>query len=69
MKKLMIFMFCLTAMSAWAGSYEVSSPNGKVKVTVEAGSMVNWSVSYDGKAVLQPSVIDISVQQGKKTAG
>ena len=69
MKKFLLSLFCLTAMSAWAGSYEVSSPNGKVKVTVEAGSMVNWSVSYDGKAVLQPSVIDISVQQGKKTAG
>ena len=69
MKKFLLSLFCLTAMSAWAGSYEVSSPNGKVKVTVEAGSMVNWSVSYDGKAVLLPSVIDISVQQGKKTAG
>ena len=54
-------------MSVAAENYEVSSPNGKVKVTIQADQSVSWSVSYDGKAVLLPSAIDICVQQGKKT--
>ena len=54
-------------MNVAAENYEVSSPNGKVKVTIQADQSVSWSVSYDGKAVLLPSAIDICVQQGKKT--
>jgi alpha-glucosidase len=62
-------MFCLIAASAMAGSYEVSSPNGKVKVVVNTDEAVKWSVSYSGQTVLQPSVIDIQLRQGKKTLG
>ena len=62
-------MFCLIAASAMAGNYEVSSPNGKVKVVVNTDEAVKWSVSYSGQTVLQPSVIDIQLRQGKKTLG
>ena len=62
-------MFCLIAASAMAGNYEVSSPNGKVKVVVNTDEAVKWSVSYGGQTVLQPSVIDIQLRQGKKTLG
>ena len=57
------------AMSLSAANYEVSSPNGKVKVTVMAEKAVKWSVTYDGKTVLQPSEINILLQQGNKTMG
>ena len=62
-------MCCLMAMSLSAANYEVSSPNGKVKVTVMAEKAVKWSVTYDGKTVLQPSEINILLQQGNKTMG
>ena len=62
-------MFCLIAACAMAGNYEVSSPNGKVKVVVNTDEAVKWSVSYSGQTVLQPSVIDIQLRQGKKTLG
>ena len=61
--------FCLTAMTVSAANYEVSSPNGKVKVTVNTDAAVKWSVDYDGRQVLLPSTIDIRLVQGKKTVG
>ena len=69
MKTTLLSMFCLIAASAMAGNYEVSSPNGKVKVVVNTDEAVKWSVSYSGQTVLQPSVIDIQLRQGKKALG
>lgn len=69
MKTTLLSMFCLIAASAMAGSYEVSSPNGKVKVVVNTDEAVKWSVSYSGQTVLQPSVIDIQLRQGKRSLG
>ena len=69
MRTNMLLLFCLTAMAVSAGNYEVSSPNGKVKVTVNTDAAVKWSVDYDGRQVLLPSTIDIRLVQGKKTVG
>ena len=69
MRTNMLLLFCLTAMAVSAGNYEVSSPNGKVKVTVNTDAAVQWSVDYDGRQVLLPSTIDIRLVQGKKTHG
>ena len=56
-------------MAASAAEYEVSSPNGKVKVMVTAEEAVRWSVTYDGLTVLMPSEIKISLQQAGKSLG
>ena len=69
MKTIVMSLFCLMAMTASAGNYEVSSPNGKVKVTVNTDETVKWAVDYDGKQVLLPSEIDICLTQGKKQLG
>lgn len=62
-------LFCLMTMSISAAKYEVSSPNGMVKVTVTAEETVKWQVNYDNKTVLLPSEINIQLQQGNKTLG
>ena len=69
MKAKLFFYFCLISLCASAGNYEVSSPNGKVKVTITTDEGVKWSVDYDGRQVLLPSVIDIRLSQGRKTYG
>ena len=69
MRKTFLGLFWLMSLAALAGHYEVSSPNGKVKVTVDADEIVKWAVDYDGRQVLLPSAIDISLTQGKKTLG
>ena len=60
---------CLMGLSSQAAEYQVSSPNGKVKVVVNTDEAVKWSVSYGGKPVLMPSQIDIQLRQGKKVLG
>lgn len=67
MKTIAVALFCLMTMSVSAGNYEVISPNGKIKVTVNTDETVKWSVDYDGRQVLLPSTIDISLTRGKKT--
>ena len=52
-----------------AAQYEVSSPNGKLTVTVNTDAAITWSVSYNGTVVLLPSTIDIRIQQGDKVLG
>jgi len=69
MKAKLFFLFCLISLCASAGNYEVSSPNGKVKVTITTDEGVKWSVDYDGRQVLLPSAIDIQLSQGRKTYG
>ena len=44
----------LMSLSTWAANegkahYEVSSPNGKVKVAVTNSNTIKWSVTYDGR--------------------
>lgn len=64
----------LMSMSTWAANegkahYEVSSPNGRVKVAVTNGNSIKWSITYDGKTVLLPSEISIQLQQANKVIG
>ena len=64
----------LMSMSTWAANegkahYEVSSPNGRVKVAVTNGNSIKWSITYDGKTVLLPSEINIQLRQANKTLG
>ena len=67
MKTIAVALFCLMTATVSAGNYEVSSPNGKVKVVVNTDETVKWSIDYDGRQVLLPSTIDISLTQGRKT--
>ena len=68
MKKILVLLvMALAAMEMSAGVYEVCSPNGKVKVTVNTDQGVHWAVNYGETPVLLPSAIDICLQQGQKT--
>ena len=70
MKKIAcLCLFCLLTIQAMAKEYKISSPNGKLTVTIDAGDNIKWAVEYDGKTVVMPSVIDIRLQQGNKTVG
>ena len=67
MKTKFLALFCLITVSVSATDYEVSSPNGKVKVTVSTDQGITWAIGYDGKTVLAPSEINVQIQSGKKT--
>ncbi len=56
------------APAAWAGprSFELKSPDGKNSVAVEVGPRVSWSVTHAGNTVLAPSILGMSLLDGKR---
>ncbi len=69
LRSIVLTVMSLTTLMVQAAHYEVSSPNGKLTVTVNTDEAVTWSVSYNGTVVLLPSAIDIQIQQGGKALG
>lgn len=67
--RLLLSMCCLMTVSMLATNYEVSSPNGKVRVKVTDDNTVKWSITYNEETVLLPSEINIQLQQGNRTLG
>ncbi len=67
MKRILNFVFCavmlfsLTAVAAAPKEYGLSSPDGKIKVTVKAGEILTYEVSRDGKTIIAPSRIAMTL--------
>lgn len=59
MKKILIFVLLFVAFAASAKTYDLASPDGKVKVCIEAGAELAYTVSYDGEQILAPSRIGL----------
>ncbi len=66
----LLFLACMLCVSSVAKNvnktYSVSSPDGRLVVTVETGDQLRWSVNHDGTQVLTPSAIGLTVNDGKK---
>ncbi len=46
-------------------SVAVSSPDGRIRVCIEAGDTLKYSVTYDGVTVVEPSAIYMSLEDGR----
>jgi len=46
-------------------TYQVKSPDGKINITVAAGTSVNWSVRHEDTEVILPSEISITLDNGE----
>lgn len=62
MKKLFFLFAVLTYASAvsFSKEYKLSSPDGKITVTVNTGNSLTWSASYDGREIItsvEPAMI------------
>ena len=44
--------------------YELSSPNGQLVLTVENGRVLQYSLSLEGRSVIHPSDICMTMQNG-----
>lgn len=64
MKKLVAFIcFFIAGGSLQAkDSLQVSSPNKKVVVKVQAVNNLSYTISFEGKIILQPSLIDLAIE-------
>ncbi|MEI9809003.1 MAG: glycoside hydrolase family 97 protein [Bacteroidota bacterium] len=61
---LFISIYCFAA-----DKKEILSPDKKIKVTIEAKEKLYYSVSYDGKPILLPSVINMTLANGPDISG
>jgi len=53
------------AMAQSAKTYQVKSPDGKISVNISAGATVNWSVDHEGTAIITPSEISMTLDNGE----
>jgi hypothetical protein len=71
MKKLLFMMLVgFTALTAQAKETVISSPDGRLAVTVsDASGRVSYTVSYDGQQMLAPSALGLRTDIGDFTQG
>lgn len=61
-----LFVFACTQA---AGTREILSPDGKIKVTLRATTHLFYAVSYQGQPLLLPSLINLTLQNGVDISG
>jgi alpha-glucosidase len=63
---LAVALTVLTTLSAWSNdTLKVSSPSGKIFVKVWMGKQLTYSISYNAKTILEPSLIDILLENSR----
>ncbi|MEZ5103262.1 MAG: glycoside hydrolase family 97 protein [Draconibacterium sp.] len=65
MKKQISILFLLINISFLAGAeeYQLMSPNGKIKISVEVGKGISYRVSFDRTEIVKPSFILFNFKQ------
>lgn len=68
MKSLFVLLCMLTGMHMLSAQtqQQLTSPDGKLKVTVEIGSEISWSVKAGDQLLLSPSTISLSLGDGEE---
>lgn len=71
MKSKFACAFILTGFSLFLSAqtpkrFQLKSPDGKIVIEVEAGTNLLWTVRHENTAVLQPSPISMTLQNGQE---
>ncbi len=53
-------VFCASALAA----EQVTSPDGSIRVNIETGKQLSWSLSVDGREVVKPSPLAMKIYKG-----
>ena len=61
---LVTLCLCIFAQAQMLSVYELSSPNGQLVLTVENGRVLQYSLSLEGRSVIHPSAICMTMQNG-----
>jgi len=69
MRKYLLLLACsLRLATSYAGApkdYYIQSPDGSIKVHIEAGQQLRWAVEHKGQAVIAPSAISLQLGDGE----
>lgn len=69
-RKTIFLLFALLApMGAWAQDYQLTSPDGHLRLDVSNQSTLQYSVSLDGKTLVAPSPMGFQLKGEKDMAG
>ena len=68
MKKVLFAALCLlgTGVAEAQKSFSLESPDGKVKANVEVGDKITYEIEVDGRKVLSPSALSMSLSNGQE---
>jgi len=64
-KLFIIFLLVLVSGYSLAKDYKVTSPDGKIIVTISIGTDINWSVSYDGTEAISSARAGMVLSDGR----
>jgi len=63
MKLLAVFLFLFMVLPVGAQSYNLGSPDNKIKVEITAGATVTFRIVADDRELITPSAIDIKIDK------
>ena len=64
--KFLTFLFTLTSVCVYAQkSYDIKSPDGKLKVVVNIGNNITYALSHETTTVLSPSPVSMTLESGE----
>ncbi len=64
-KLLFFFLFVFTVSYSFAKDYKVASPDGKIVVTISAGTDLKWSVTCEGKTAITSAKAGMVLGDGR----
>lgn len=64
MKKTLLCLMMAWGSLAFAENYTVDSPDSRITVNVETGTNTTYSVTFNGKMMLNPSPISMTFDNG-----
>lgn len=62
---LLLFLSTLTLYAQKKQSFQLSSPDGKIQVKVEAGAKLQWSVRHGAQSIVEPSFVSMKLAGGE----
>jgi alpha-glucosidase len=67
MKRIYLFVIFVATVfqSAVSKDYRISSPNGKISVTVNVGKEITWSATYDNRGIITSDRIAMMLSDGR----
>src|SRR5699024_2750675 len=60
---LALFFFSFAVKTSAQNSYDLISPDGNVKVSIQVNDVIQYTVQFHGEQILRPSNISLSIQE------
>lgn len=64
MRKTLFFLLLVSSTTMFAENYTVKSPDERILVNVETGTTTTYSVTFNGKTILNPSPLSMTFDNG-----